>query len=533
MRRLSFVLAALVAAGCHVDTEGAPCEVPGERTHCPAGQACGQDLRCSTRAASCVETMCADGEKQCKDDATATQVCDTSADHVCGEWKIVRNCAATGLVCAVTEIACACPSAGGAFHFEPARQPEPGVEPTGAESPSACRFGSLDEALAAAVAQGPGASAIASGAGADHPVTAPLELPVGVTLTTDSPDDPTRHALVVTSLANTGSPAVVLRAGAKLEGFTLRNEGASTGRGVEVSACQGGPSAEIRHVVVLARKSDTQAFATGIAVVEGCGAELEDVVVSGASAPLDLLVGEGLLVDAGAGAPTTSVVDSAFEANETGIVLRSGSFALDGSRVEANVRRGMWATQRSGGEPPPVSLNISDTVFTANGDTGLKLQELPAGSTVALTGLEIYGNRATTGDSSHSGQRRAGGLVLWGSPPVTFAIKGSRIFQNDHDQVGVYSTTPWNLSGVAAPPADVCSTPNVFACRDTTNTTYRLVYFSGPPLGGVKEDATYNVWDPDPPSDIVNVNYGEPQSCTFSVPVPTLALLLPSCASTP
>jgi hypothetical protein len=270
----------------------------------------------------------------------------------------------------------------------------------------------------------------------------------------------------------------------------------------------------LRHVHVLAKKSDAEAFTTGVAIYDGCGAELEDVVVTGAS-------GIGLFVDAGAGAPTTAVVDSTFEGNGTGIVLRSGKFSLDSSRIQANVKRGLWAKRRDDGEnPPAITLAISGTTFTANGDTGLKLEDLPSGSSVTLTGLQIHGNRATTDDSRHSGTRLAGGLVLWGPPPVPFAMKGSRIYGNHCDQVGIYSSTPWNLSGLATPPADACATPNVFACPAAT---FKLVYFSGVVLGP-SEDATRNVWELDPPTnDLVNTNYGP--TCPDSVPS-----LLPDCA---
>lgn len=504
MRRLFAVVAALVVAGCQVELEGAKCETDG---HCPGDQACGLDGTCSERAAACRDARDTPGVKRCADGVITVFV--TTSDPVCGTWEPVETCA-EGLVCAEGIAACACaPVADGAFHFDPTRATLPGIEPTGAAEPAACRLATLEDALAQATTAGPGSRVIAAAGAAEYALAAPLEIPAGATLTTSTPTDATRHTLVITALETPATAAVLVHGGATLEGFTIRNDGAMTGNGIAVS-CDGGTVPEIRHVQVLARRSDTEALATGIAIGEGCGADVEDLVVTGASVA-------ALSIDAGAGAPPTMISGSTFAQSRTGVVLRSGTLSIDDSRIEANVRRGFWAKRRDGADPlPTIMLAIDTTIFTANGDTGLKLEDLPDGSTVALIGLEIHGNHTTTEDSIHALGRRAGGLVLQGPAPASFALQGSRIYGNDQDQVGLYAPAPWSLSGAAAPPASICSTPNVFACPASG---FELIFSYAPGT-----DASRNVWDIDPPSsDVVNADYGT----TCPDPVPSL---LPACA---
>jgi hypothetical protein len=519
MRRLSVIVAALLVAGCQVDVEGAPCDAPGERNQCPSSQACGLDAKCSTRAAACAD-MCTPGEKRCTEDAriATITVCDTTRDPICGSWEQPEACAA-GLVCAGDAPACACPAVtDGSYHFDrdPAAVAIAEVAPTGAASPSACRLDGIEEALAKAAEFGPGGRAVFAGDAFAHAITSPpFAIPAGVTLTTTAPGDPSRAVLTIASLGSASSPAVVLQPGAALEGFTIRNGGATTGAGIAF-ACDGTAGAALRAVRVEARQpgvtppASAMRLAIGVELTETCGAELEDVIVSGAS-------GAGLSVDVGSGATPTTVVDSTFEGNGTGIVLRSGTLSIDGSQIEANVRRGFWAKRRDGAGPyPVVALAIEDTSFIANGDTGLKLEDLPDDSTVALSRIEITANHATTADSTHALGRLAGGLVLQGKRPVSFALKGSRIYGNDADQVGMWASPAWDLSGTATPPADACAAPNVFACPAAD--AY-LVYSST-----LNAPAFHNVWDPNPPgSVVVNVDYAS--NCPDPVPS-----LLPACA---
>jgi hypothetical protein len=493
MRRLAFVVAALLAAGCQVDTEGAACETDA---HCPSGQACGLDGTCSTRAAACDE-RCTPGEKKCTEDgpiATIT-ICDTTRDAVCGSWEQPDACAA-GLVCAADGPACACPTVtSGEYHFDPARVGIADVAPTGAASPSACRLDRIEDALAKAAEYGTGGRAVFAGEAFEYAIeAAPFAVPAGVTLKTTAPGDPSRAVLTIASLESASSPAVVLQPGAALEGFTIRNEGAATGAGVAF-VCDGSTVPEVRRVRVLARKSETEAFATGVAIGEGCGAKLEEVVVKGASGP-------ALFVDSGSDAPTTLVRGGAFESSQHGIEIRSGRLTVESgeqpTRLAANRGYGLFATHRDAEPYPAIILSVTGADVTDNDETGLRLADVPLSSNLTMAALEIHANRATTEFSEHANGRKAGGVVLQGEPPALFSFRASRVYGNGGDQVGVYSSSPWWLAGLdpGAEPTSPCDAalPNVFACPSTDSD--RSLMYAWP----TTVNATWNVWDIEPPS---------------------------------
>jgi hypothetical protein len=528
MRRLSFVLAALLAAGCQVDTEGAACETDA---HCPDGQACGLDRTCSARAAACDE-RCTPGEKKCTEDGpTATiTICDTTRDAVCGSWEPLDACAA-GLVCAADAPACACRTVkDGSYYFDP--DPDPAtvavaeVAPTGAASPSGCRLEGIEEALAKAADFGEGGRAVFAGDAFVHAIaSSPFTIPAGVTLTTTAPNDPSRAVLTIASLGSASSPAVVLQPGAALEGFTLRNEGATTGVGVGVVG-DGTMVPEMRHVRVLARKSETEAFATGIAIGEGCGAEFEEVAVNGASGP-------ALFVDSGADAQTTLVRGGAFESSQHGIEIRSGRLTVEPgeqpTRLAGNRHHGLFATHRDAEPYPAILLSVTGAEVTENDETALRLADVPLSSNLTMAALEIHANRATTEVSEHANGRKAGGVVLQGEPPASFSFRASRVYGNGGDQVGVYSSSPWWLAGLdpGAEPTSPCEValPNVFACPSTDSDS-SLMY-----AWPTTVNATWNVWDVEPPSttDVTRATFLP----TYRSRCSTKPTRLPACARIP
>lgn len=282
----------------------------------------------------------------------------------------------------------------------------------------------------------------------------------------------------------------------------------------------------LRHVRVLAQKSETEQFAAGIVIGESCSAELDDVTVSGAT-------GAALLVDAGADAPATIVRGGEFEGSSHGLEVRSGAVTVvegtQPARLARNRGHGIFATYRDAEPPyPPIELFVTAAEITDNEETGVRLQDLPPETVVSLNRLEIHGNRATTQQSEHASLRRAGGVVLQGAPPASFSLRGSRIYQNDADQLGMYAPEPWLLSGLdpeapaASQPCDA-AVPNVFACPSSNG---YLVYSSS-----AGADATWNVWDVDPPTllDVARVNY----SPTFRSNCPEKPMSLPACARSP
>jgi hypothetical protein len=526
MRRLSVIVAALLVAGCQVDVEGAPCDAPGERNQCPSSQACGLDAKCSTRAAACAD-MCTPGEKRCTEDAriATITVCDTTRDPICGSWEQPEACAA-GLVCAGDAPACACPAVtDGSYHFDrdPAAVAIAEVAPTGAASPSACRLDGIEEALAKAAEYGTGGRAVFAGEAFEYAIeAAPFAVPAGVTLTTTAPDDPSRAVLTIAYLESATSPAMILQPGATLEGFTIRNDGATKGQGVSV-ACDVTAVPALRHVHVLAKKSDAEAFTTGVAIYDGCGAELEEVVVKGASGP-------ALFVDSGSDALTTLVRGGAFESSRYGIEIRSGRLTVEPgeqpTRLAANRGHGLFAMHRDAEPYPAIILSVTGADVTENDETALRLADVPPSSNLTIAALEIHANRATTELSEHANGRKAGGVVLQGDPPALFTFRSSRVYGNGGDQVGVYSSSPWWLAGLdpGAEPTSPCDAalPNVFACPSTDSDS-SLIY-----AWPTTVNATWNVWDVEPPSttDLTRATFLP----TYRSRCLTKETRLPSCA---
>jgi len=85
MRRLA--LAALLAlAACSVKTEGAACRLDGE-SHCPAGQACGYDGKCSKEAAGCGGICRSD---TCE--SNAVRRCEVAPNGICASQAAPAAC---------------------------------------------------------------------------------------------------------------------------------------------------------------------------------------------------------------------------------------------------------------------------------------------------------------------------------------------------------------------------------------------------------------------------------------------------------
>jgi hypothetical protein len=446
MRRLSVIVAVLLVAGCQVDVEGAPCEIPGATDLCPSGQACGQDRRCSTRASACRATMCAPDAQRCAGGVIAR--CSTAADPVCGAWEPQRSCDA-GLVCAEGAAACACPGVtDGAYHFEKSRVPFDGIASTGAAYPAGCRFETLGEALAQAAAFGGGGRAVAAGEPAEYAIDVPpLVIPASVTLTTTKPDDPSRHVLRVSALAE-AEPAVTLGAGSGLEGFTIRNEGATTGRAIDV-ACTDGKAALARVVVegggVGAR------FVEGVRVGATCDVAATDLSVRDVS-------GAGVFLDT-AGTRGTELDGGTLANNGEGVHLKEGKLAIRGMTIEDNTKTGILAGEASS---LSAKLDAEANVVRRNRDSGLVVLSL---SSATIVGNRFEQNVGTTVRSSAS--RTVGGVVLRGDPPATLTFEGNVVSDNTGDQVIVYGTssptTTWTIDG-----PDCTARRNTFGCYDAS-----------------------------------------------------------------
>ena len=86
MRAAIVAVATLALVACQVNVEGAHCNQPGSAEQCPSGQACGNDGRCSERAAAC-GARCTPGEVRCGGTSGSAAV-KTCTDAGCNDYIV-------------------------------------------------------------------------------------------------------------------------------------------------------------------------------------------------------------------------------------------------------------------------------------------------------------------------------------------------------------------------------------------------------------------------------------------------------------
>jgi hypothetical protein len=462
MRRACVIFAALALAACKVDLEGARCNVPGSPAECPDGQACGNDLRCSTRAAGCL-ARCDLQATTCVG-ITEVKTCVGDVDPVCGSWQ--TQACGTNLVCVERGQAHACEcGANGTTVFAAGTGGSPvggPWYPTGLEIPPQCRFRQLGDALEAAVAHGgpttvkaygdPGAAVTFTGE------TFPLVVPNDVTISgADSPAGET----ILQGDAATSATMVTLQG--TLERVHLQNV-SMTGNGVGVTCGTGTPT--LRDVIVSA---GTQRLARAVTVAGPCGASLERVDASGAtSAALDVAADAGALV---------TVTGGRFHASGTGLQVTGGKldFRVDsttgGTQVTDNIATVPGAqpdTVGTGilliGNSTVIDATMTGVVVARNAGTGMYVNSISSSSSLTMTSCDVFSNG--TGAPQAYGpapQRSAGGILLTQSSLTTFAFQSNRIYANDGgkgaDELAFYSSGAWNFNPPVCGPAT-----NAFGC---------------------------------------------------------------------
>lgn len=522
MRRTLVIAAALGLAACQVEVEGARCRTPGDDVDCPSGQVCGNDLRCSERAAGCVavDTFCTPGStlaaspKRCRETPAAIETC-TSADPVCGTWSVAEgqdNCP-PNLVCDESSgpPACVCATPTNEIQVDPAAAAT-ALAPTGAAQPPECQFKKLGDALDYArsvwlPAHGP-ASVTVRAMGtptAGTPVTFdaesfPLVIPTGATLAT-SASTPRPSDWLIPAPSGT-TPLVEIHDGAGLDGFTIRTT-ASTGDGI---------------VVVCAAGADTPATASNV-VVDGGGTLKRGVVVTGAggcglvAAQLEVAraARSGLYVNTQSSGVGITVSGGSLRTNgESGAEVVGGLLSIAGSSATArfdisgNARHGVRAAPDPL-DPRAIALTLNLADVHDNAEVGVLVRELTAASSAAIMSSFVRKNSGTAAFSQYGTGRIAAGVLLWGTLPMTqggtpgpaFAFKGNTVCSNiGGDAVGVYSNDPWPLSGETVPPS--CgSTNNVFVNPAPSS------YYVFSTTGGAALPAANNYWAPDPPTGLV------------------------------
>lgn len=411
MRLLSALAAALALAACQVNLEGAACAQPGAGDQCPSGQRCGNDLRCSERAAACAH-RCTASERGCIDGGVRT--CEDT-DPVCGTWRLDEDCAARSLDCGGTgdAAACSCPASDGVtVYVDPvAGAPDGQPAPTGAHEPASCRYRALAEALAVAAA-GQAAVVVASGeVPMTYPVPADLVVPPGVTLRTDDAvASPADRILALGDGVTTSG--LTLGAGAVLSGFSVRNAAAPDAAVAVSIACGAGEVARVADVEVDVAR-DGGRLVTGILVDGACPAVLERVRVAGAV---------------------------------TGVHLARGDLALQQVLVASSAGPGVVVTAGQGG-----GITLEECTLRDNGDTGLVLGANTA--RVRMHATRICRNAAVTPRGAFTSKRKVGGVYIAGNPPTdaaNVAFTGNAVHGNAGDQVLVSGgAVTWRLDGGA------------------------------------------------------------------------------------
>jgi hypothetical protein len=502
----------MLAAGCTVNVEGAPCATAGTAADCPGGQACGNDLRCSVQALGCAATRCAPGAFECAGAATAVR-CDAAADPVCGRWQ-AADCAARPPDCAIV----ADPRAG-----QPGR-----AQAAGSPQPPECRFARLTDALDAAAGRAVATTVRVEGGpgGAEFGAVTPEEWPLVVTSN-------------VSLLADVAGPEVIVRGepgetpllsvqGA-LEGVRVVAGGA-TGVGIAVS-CDGGTVPLLRDVTVDGegvRFLDdptniiTTGLITGITVSGACGATLADVDV-------ELVSSVALSITADpASATTVQVLGGSYRESNFGIHVWSGKVLVAPSPetaqstiVTGNAIDGIVIGRTSGraGLPPlqaslqPVGVRVDRVVVSRNGGGGIVAGALHSASRVSVTGCDISGNGAVREPRYGTPSRGAGGMLVSVTSLSQFTFNGNRLWSNAWDQLAFDSLGPWLIS------ADECGPEtNVFACMpDTCRNTGGVCAVAVPAGGAV--GAMHVVWP-----GLPTVSYASPdvtgldadEYCTFA-----------------
>jgi hypothetical protein len=454
MRRLALAaVAALGLTACTVELEGAPCTTDA---NCPDSQRCdgagaqpGRCVACETDPACTVDGFsCAGG--------STLRECRTNA----GSCRYARYISCGTLTCSGLEpnASCSClPNGGAEFTADAVQGSALGAPffPSGISQPPQCRFRSLGDALAAAVTYAAGpppriATARAVGRSGGTMVFSgeqfPLLVTPGVTLTTD--DVPLVAGGYVVDLDNAAQATAALRVeeDATVSGFLLRPSTAVGAlAGVEVScALPGADRVRISSVAVDGKGAlATVVVARGVDVTGPCSVDLTDVRVD--------------------------------DVTGAGVHLASTGTA-DGSPA----------------------LSLLRTTVTGAGDTGIQVR-LDATPTLrpslSVIGSELADNSGT--QTYGTPPRKAGGALLWGFPPSSLTFRSNRIHDNKGDQVVVYSSYAWDLSGGAGPAA--CGvTSNAFACYDTGAVGLALA-------SDGTVNALYNSWAHNPPTGGVDI----------------------------
>ena len=448
----------VTGSGCWYEASSTACGDPG--TACQEG---GGSAACACPTTDACTQLDA---SRCGAGSGPIQVCrPVASGSACLTWQPGVDCSAGGLVCSGG--ACACPANPGttfvadAVGGSPAGAP-PG--PTGLDSPVACRYRTLTDALTRANASGTVATVRARGWPGSGPAVVfsepgTLTAGPGVTLTTDDAIPDPVHYAVTTAAVLTGA-FVTLGPGSSVSGLEIRNS-ASTGAGIEIRCPTSADVAPVSlsGVAISGSGTGTPAvrFVSGLLVEGHCPVSMSGGSVTGA--------GTGVSIGAsGSGAPGFSATGTAFRSNAgDAVYVARGTFTSDACPYADNGTH--VHAQPVGGSGVNVTVQNSSGAARMTGATNsaFRLLAMGSGSALVLGGNEVVDNTASQDYNVASGLRRGGGMVLTPPLPGSSAITGSTFARNKFDQVFVAADAgTLNLHGDAT-----CgSLSNSFACYD-------------------------------------------------------------------
>jgi hypothetical protein len=462
-------------AACKVDVEGAPCGAPGSTADCPSGQACGVDGRCSAGAEQCLDASerCVLGTSRCSPEGNRIETCTAAAP--CGAWEFLPgnpDCGHSGLVCAGGEApACACPGgfAGPKFVADPVAGSASGAPPfpTGAASPSQCRFKSLGDAISRASAVAGPATVQAYGASGANVVfdassgDGPIAIPANVTVIAAAG----AAATTLHAAASSGTPLVTLAG--TLQGLTLDARDA----GVAVQTSCGTSTPSLSGVTV----DGGGTAAVGVAVSGACGGALSNVVVTSVAGPALWVGAEG--------AANVVVTGGSLRGSQVGALVTGGQVSLGSgsasSGVDVGGNSGEGVLFQAGAV---IDAQLTFATIHDNGGTGVVVDRVSAGSAVALRSCLVRAN-GTTAPRMYGGgtpQRPAGGVIVI-QPALPFTFTGNQVSRNAGDQLVFDSSAQtWTIA------VGRCQDTNTFSCVSDGALAVAV--------NGGKVDATNTYW---------------------------------------
>jgi len=501
------------ATGCWYEASSTACGDPGK--------ACVENGSSGSAACVCptVNACTTLGATQCG--ATGQQVLRCGpvvAGSTCLTWQAETNCASSSLSCRAG--ACVCPDNPGPLYVADAVNGSPAGAPpipTGLDSPAACRYRTLADALASANLRGSGATVRARGWSASVPggvvvfsEAGALSIGAGVAVTTDDAVPAIGHYAITTAAALTGA-FVTVGPGSSVSGFEIRNE-ASTGAGIATScpnpADVGPVTFATMRIAAASGGTPIVRLASGVHLTGYCPASLSGVTVAGAVT--------GILAEAEAGAPTT-MTGGAVTGNGTGVAIGAAgaaapAFSATGTAFRSNTGDGVYVArgalfsdacpyvdngthvhaQPVGGATVSVTVQNSSGAAKMTGATNsaFRLLAMGSGSAVSLLNNTITGNDATQSYNVVSGLRRGGGVVLTAPFPGTASFRGNGFYGNKWDQVLVAASAPDTLDVGGDP---LCGlTSNIFACYDPSNPSVGMY------SNGASVNAAWNHWTRQP-----------------------------------